>query len=143
MHHFSLNAVARVGLELDAALGIEALQRFEQTDDTGMDQRFEIDTRRQSPVNFFRHEADQRQILRHRFHLLPDPTCGPPPEPRWKFFFGGFHYVFFSASSKRRKKNCTLPFTLMRCAESTNWSAKAKNARLDGASAAMLTTVRA
>src|SRR5215467_11444620 len=97
-----------------------------------MDQRGEIDAGRKTPMDFFRHGTDQRQIGLD--HLVPRLLIHVlfrlrlHPALRWL--------------STRRKKNCRLPLTrTCPAACSSSRSAIAENARAEGDSAKLALTI--
>src|SRR5215510_8951330 len=92
-------------------------------------------------MDFFSHEADQRQISGHHlfFNLVGSPAQSKAAP--FLFFLRCLHCGARPFSSIRRKKNCTLPFILTRALViSINRSAIAPNAFADGALDASVTT---
>src|SRR4029077_2213000 len=114
LHDLALDAVAGVYFVIDAACRIIATQRFEKTDTAGVNQRLQIDSRGETAMDAFCHEADQGEISGDHLLFSLLGRLARSKVALFLLFLRRLHLASLPPSNIRWKKNCTLPLILTR-----------------------------
>ncbi|MDR6596111.1 nucleotide-binding universal stress UspA family protein [Saccharothrix longispora] len=97
------DALHRVRLELQAALGFELLDRVDQAEDAGLDEVRDVDVRGQTGADAARDVLDQRRVVQHQpvaQALLPRLAVGVPERDD-----PGFHVVGGARLGRRVRRS--------------------------------------